>query len=133
MQGIHTVPSANLVLRDDDLSAVGILGTRNRVLEDTNSTNNPALFEDTDLATVSSGLARTEVAGVTNDLLGLDSLRAGPHSHELAVSIGDDLVYGLVEHVGSAVNSRQTGERLGKFSETVERVDIWRLAPASHG
>ena len=128
---VDIVTAADLVLGDDDLRRVRVVRAGDRVLEEADRANNLALFDDADLAALLS-LACTEVTGVTNNLLGLDSLVAGANADELAVSVGDDLVNGLVKHVGTAVNGTQTSEGLGKLAETIEGVDVWGLAIASH-
>ena len=125
-----TVLTANLVLRDDDLSTIGIFGTGNGVLEDTDSTDDLAFLSDANLAF--RLLASAEVAGVTDDLLGLYGLITTPHANELAISIGDDLVDSLVEHVCSSVDSTQTSERLRELSKAVQGVDVRRLAVTRH-
>ena len=78
-------------------------------------------------------LSSTEVARVTDNLLRLDSLVTAANTDELAIGIGDDLIDGLVEHVGTAVDGAETGEGLWELAETVQGVDVRRLAVASHG
>ena len=68
-----TVSPVNLVLGDNDLSRVDVLGSRNRVLEDANSSDNLAFLDHANLTTFSR-LAGTEVAGVADDMLSLDGL-----------------------------------------------------------
>ena len=75
-----------------------------------------------------------EVAGITNDHVGLDRLFTAAHTHKLAcLRIDNDLVDGFVEHVGTAVDGRKTSKGLRKLSKTVERVDVGRLAVTRHG
>ena len=118
-----TIFPADLILRDDDLSTVGIIGTRDRVLEDTDSADDLALLDDTLLALCR--LAGAEVARVADNLLGLDSLITAADTDEIAVLVGDDLINSLVEHVGATIDGAETGERLGKLAKTIERVDVW--------
>lgn len=125
-----TILASDLVLGNDDLNTVRVLGTRDGVLEDANSTDNLAFFDNTDLAL--GLLAGTKVAWVTDNLLGLHSLVTAPDTDELAISVSDNLVNGLIEHVGSSVDGTQTSERLGEFAKTVQGVDVWRLAITRH-
>lgn len=82
------------------------------------------------------GLAR-EVRGVTEDGLGaslkLHLLNAGHGGLDAdgLVALVNQLVDVGVEHVGAAVDGRQAGKALGELAETVERVDVRRLAVAS--
>lgn len=121
-----------MVLGDDDLSAVRVVGTRDGVLQDADRAYDLTLLDDPHL-TALRRLARAEVAGVADDLLRLDGLVAAAHADELAVRVRDDLVDRLVQHVGAAVDGAETGEGLGQLAETVERVDVRRLAVAGHG
>ena len=126
-----TVLPANLVLRDDNLSGVRVIGARDRVLADADGADDLAFLEHTLLAL--ERLARAEVARVADDLLRLDGLRAAAHADELAIRASHDLVDGLVKHVGTTVDGAQTSERLGQLAKAVEGVDVGRLAVASHG
>ena len=101
------------------------------MLEDANSANDLALLKYPLLAL--GCLAGTEVARVADDLLSLDGLVATANSNKLAVGVGDNLVDSLVQHVGTTVDSRETCERLGKLSQAVEGVNVWRLAVPRHG
>ena len=99
----RTVSPANLVLWNDDLRAVRIVRTRDRVLEEANGTDDLALLDYANLASLGR-LACAEVARVTDDLLGLDGLVAAADTNELAIAIGDDLVDGLVQHICTTVD-----------------------------
>jgi hypothetical protein len=121
-----------LVLRDDNLARVRVLGARNRVLEQADRSNDLAFLNDAHLATFEF-LARAKVARVTNDLLGLDRLVAAANANELSISISDNLMNGLVEHVSPTIDGRETGERLGKFTKAVERVNVRGFAISRHG
>lgn len=79
------------------------------MFENANGADDLALFDDAHLAAV-GGLARTEVARVADELCGLDDLVPALHADKLAISIRDDLVDGLVQHVRSTVDGTQTGE-----------------------
>ena len=128
----HTVTAVDLVLGDDDLARVRVFGSRDGVLEETDCSNDLAFLDGPHLATLKL-LTSTEVAGVANNLLGLDGLVPAANADELAISISHDLMNGLVEHVGSTVDGGETGERLGQFTKTIERVDVRRFAVTSHG
>lgn len=127
-----TIATVDLVLRDDDLAGVRVIGARNGVLEQADGPNDLALLDDTHLSTLNL-LASAEVAGITNDLLGLDGLTSAADPNELAIRVSDNLVNGLVEHVSSTIDGRKTSERLGQFAETVERVDVGGFAISGHG
>jgi len=125
---VRTVSSVDLVLRNNDLTAVRIFCARNRVLKYADSTDNLALFDNTELA----ALRVVEVAGVADDLLGLDGFPTAGNAHEETVFVGDNRVNLLIQHVGSSVDRAQAGERLGELAETVQGVDVRGLAIASH-
>ena len=128
----RTVSPVYLVLRDDDLGTIGVLGARDRVLEEADCADDLALLDDTNLATLTS-LTGTKVAWVADDLLGLHGLSAATDTNKLAIRVGDDLVDRLVKHVGTAVDGTQTRKRLRQLAETVQGVDVWRLAIPGHG
>ena len=129
---ILTIPPANLVLGDDDLSTVRVFGARDGVLQEADRPDNLALLNHTDLAAL-RGLARTEVARVADDLLRLHGLGAASDADEFALCIRDNLVDAFVEHVGAAVDGTQTREGLRQLAEAVQGVDVRRLAVACHG
>lgn len=120
-----TIPSVDLILWNNDLSAVGVIGTRNGVLQDADGADDLALLQNADLATISRSLASTEIAGIANNLFGFNGLLARLHAHKLAIGVRDDLVNRLVKHVGTTVDGRETREGLWKLAETVKRVDVW--------
>lgn len=100
------------------------------MLEDADGTDDLALFEHALLAL--GRLASAEVGRITDDLLGLDGLVSTANTNEFAVLIGDNLVNGLVKHVGASVDRTEPGEGLRELAKTVQRVNVWRLAIASH-
>lgn len=100
------------------------------MLENADRAYDLAFLNDTDLAL--GLLAGAEVARVTNDLLRLDGLVTAANADELAVRVRNNLVNGLVEHVGTAIDGAQAGERLWELAETVEGVDVRRLAVPGH-
>jgi hypothetical protein len=118
-----------LVLGDDELETVAVVGARDRMLEDTDSANDLALLEDLGLLLLCLGIDK--VTRVTDDHIGASDLVPAPDARELALVIVHDLVDGLVEHVRPSIDGRETGETLGELSEAVEGVDVGRLAVAS--
>mmetsp|Transcript_14426 Transcript_14426/g.56731 ORF Transcript_14426/g.56731 Transcript_14426/m.56731 type:complete len:418 (-) Transcript_14426:163-1416(-) len=111
--------AADLLLGDDDLRRLAVLGVGHGVVEDAHDAH--------DAASVAH-LVR-EVRGVTNDELGLGDLALRLHADGLAV-LHNDLVDGLVQHVGASVDGAQPSECLGELSEAVERVEVGRLQVA---
>lgn len=99
------------------------------MLQEADCSDDLALLNDADLAAFLSG---AEVTWVTDDLLGLDGLAATCHSSKLAVRVSDNGIDLLVEHVSTTIDGTQASERLGKFAETVQGVDVRRLSVASH-
>ena len=127
-----TVPPSNLVLGDNNLTAVRVVRSGDGMVEETNRPDSPALFDDTDLSTIGF-LAGTKVGRIANDLLSLDCFSPRADADKLAVIIGDNLVDRFFEHVGTAVDGGQTSEGLREFPKSIERVDVGRLAITSHG
>lgn len=103
---MHTILSVDLILRNNDLCAVAIIGVRDGVLEETDCSDNFAILNNSQLPAFC--ISSTEVAGITDDLLGLDSLFTTPDADEFAISIGDNFIDLLVEHVGATVDGRKT-------------------------
>jgi hypothetical protein len=130
-----TVLPADLVLGDDDLRRIRVVGTRYGVLEDTDRPDHLAGFYHPHLSSsLLELLARSKVAGITNDLLRAHRLSRRGDAGELAgLGVDVDRLDLLVEHVGASVDGREAGERLGQLAETVERVDVGRLAVPRHG
>lgn len=110
----HTIASVNLILWNDYLRAITVIGAGNRVLEDTYSPDDLVLFYNSYFTPFSS-VTRAEVTGVTNDLLGLDSLATTSYTDEFAVRIGNDLIDPLIEHVSAAINGTETSKGLWKL------------------
>jgi hypothetical protein len=96
-----TMLSLDLILRDDDLDTVGIICTRDRVLEDTDCADDLAVLYDTELPALTAG---AEVTRVTNDLFGLDSFGPAAYTDKFTITIGDNLIDRFVEHVSTAIN-----------------------------
>lgn len=128
---VLTIASVDLVLGNDDLTAVAVVCARNRVLEEADSPDDLALLNDSHLP-ITGVLASTKVAWVADDLLCLDGLSTACHADKFAIRVCDNLVDLLVKHVCTAVDGTETRERLGKLSETVEGVDVGRFAVAGH-
>ena len=125
---LPTVLAANLVLGNDDLARVGVVGAGNGVLEDADGPEHVA--DDLDLV--------GEVRGVAEDHLGarleahlLDARHGGLDTNDL-IALVQHLVDVGVEHVGAAVDGRQAREALRQLAEAVERVDVRRLAVPGH-
>lgn len=123
----------NLRLGDDQLQRVTVIGLGDRVLENTDGLEQVAGH---------GGLAG-EVGRVCEDLLclggkvhGLGSVVSVLHrrldTRDLSAVVIEHLIDVGVEHVGTAVNGGQTGEALRELTQTVERVDVWRLAVPGH-
>lgn len=107
-----TMPPSHLVLGNDQLHTVCIVSVGNGVLEQADGADQLGRLPGELLA-----LDRLlEVGRVTNEGVCLDSLIAGADADELAIIVGDDLVDGLVEHVGTSVDGRQTSEALGQLT-----------------
>lgn len=116
---VDIVATVDLVLGDDDLDRVDVLGVGDGVVEDADDADD--LSGRLDLV--------GKVRGVTDDEAGLGNLLTRAHSSKHAVLV-DDLVDGLVEHVSSSVDGTQTGKGLGELTESVEWVDVGRLGIA---
>jgi len=96
-----TMLPLDLVLGNDNLDTVGIICTRNRVLEDADCADDHAIVYDAELSALT---ARAKVTRVTNDLFGLDSFRPAAYTDKFTIAIGNDLINRLVKHVGAAIN-----------------------------
>lgn len=131
---VLTMLPSDLRLGDNQLQRIAAIRLVNGVLQDADGLEQVASHPD---------LAR-EVRRVGQDLLSLGRelhglavvvtvLHGGLDSRDLAALVVENLVDAGVEHVGTSIDSRQTGETLGKFTKTVQRVDIRRLAVPSHG
>ena len=125
--------SSNLGLGNNQLERIAAIGLINGMLQ--NADRLEQISGHLDLA--------REVGRVCENLLGLSG-----EFHGLAVVIAilhccldsrnlvaiiENLIDAGVEHVGTAVDGRKTGEALRKLTETVERINVRRLAIASHG
>lgn len=113
------------------MTTVRVFRTGDGVVEEANRANDPAVLEDPDLSTLRF-LSGTEVGRIADDLLGLDNFPSGTNANELAILVGDNLVDGFVEHVGTAVDGGETSEGLRELSETVERVNVGRFTVTGH-
>jgi len=114
--------TTDLLLRDDDLSALSVVGVRNGVAEDANGTNNLANGSDT----------VREVRGVSDDELAVSnrlSPLAGLDTDSLA-ALHDNALDGSVEHVGTTVDGAETSKALRKLTKTIERIEVRTLGIA---
>ena len=102
------------------------------MIEETNGPNDPTLLKDSDLS-ILRFLASTEVGWVADDLLGFDGLFPRTDTDKLAIFVSHNLVDRFIEHVCAAVNCRETCKGLRELSQSIEGVDVGRLAVASHG
>jgi len=111
--------TTDLLLRDDDLSALSIVGIGDRVAEDADGTNDLASGVDT----------VREVRRISNDELalgdGLGVLRR-LDTDSLAV-LHDDVVDRSIQHVGTTIDGAETSKALRKLTKTVERVQVGAL------
>lgn len=125
---VDVVLASNLGLGDDQLAGVGVVGTSQGVLQDTDGPQNVANH----LSLVGEvARVRQDHGGLGLELhLGLDTSHGGLDARELATLVLDLVDVG-VQHVSTAVDGRQTGEALGQLSESVERVDVRGLSVAS--
>ena len=103
------MPPFDLILWYDDLDTVDILCARNGVLEKANSADDLPVLHDAELSALTG---RAKVARITDDLFGLHSFGSAADTDKFTVVTGDDLINRFVEHVGTAVNSRETSECL---------------------
>lgn len=122
-EALLTIASVDLVLGDDDLTAVAVVCARDRVLEDADCSDDLAILNDSHLP-ITAALAGTKVAWVPDDLLRLDGLSTTCHADKFAIRVCDDLLDLLIQHVCTAVDGAKTRERLGKLSKTEEGVDV---------
>ena len=108
---------------DERRQAFGTDGTKQGSL-------NTRLTEQTDAAHDLTNLADLvgRVGGVAVDLLAFGDLASGAHTDDLSRVVNDDLVDGLVEHVGASVDGAQAGETLGQLAQAVKRVEVRRLS-----
>ena len=67
------------------------------------------------------------IGRIAVDLRTLGHLVPRPDAYDLA-AIHDDLVNLFVQHVSSSIDGGQTSKSLRKFSESVQRIQIRRLA-----
>ena len=128
-----TVLSSDLRLGDNELQRVAAVGLVNGMLQDTNRLEQVARHR---------GLAR-EVRRVCENLLRLGGeghglcsvipvLHGGLDARDLAIPVVLHLVDVGVKHVSTAVDGGQTSKTLGKLTQTVERVDVWRFTVPGH-
>lgn len=121
-----------LGLRDDELEGIAVVGIGDRVVENAYGSDDMAC---------DANFAR-EVRRVGKDLLGLGLelhsisrnttlLQSSLDAGNLSILI-QELIDGCVQHVSTAVDSRQSSEALGELSKTIERVDVGGLSVASH-
>lgn len=126
--------ASNLGLRNDELKRVTAVGLVDGVLKDTDSPNDISSYLD----------FVGEVRRIGNNFGGLGCkfhalasfvtfLHGCFNTRHFSVLVVQDFVNAGVEHIGTAVDSRQTCKTLWQFSKTVERIDIRRFSVASHG
>lgn len=120
-----TVLAANLGLGDDQLARVAVIGVGKRVLEDADGAQDVA--RNLDLVLEVARVAKDHLGTGLELHLGLNTAHGSLDADGLA-SFVNNLVNVGVKHIGTAVDGAETSEALGKFAETVERVDVRRLS-----
>jgi len=111
--------TTDLLLRDDDLSALSVVGVGDGVAEDADGAD--------DLASAVHTIG--EVRGISDDELALgDGVRLlrGLDTDGVTV-LDDDVVDGGVEHVGTTVDGAETSKALRKLTKTIEWVEVGAL------
>lgn len=111
----------DLILGNDNLNTVGVVCTRNRVLEDADCADDLAVLYDAELSTLTAG---AKVTRVTNDLFGLDSFGPAAYTDKFAITIGNDLIYRLIEHVGASINGGEARKCLRELAEAIKGVYV---------
>lgn len=94
---VDVVLALDLVLGDDQLERINVIGVGDGALEQANGTDDAVGGVD----------LLGSIGGVANDLGALGNLITRANTDDLAVLV-DNLVDLLVEHVGTTVNSRET-------------------------
>ncbi|KAF1756417.1 hypothetical protein GCK72_012870 [Caenorhabditis remanei] len=112
--------TSDLLLWDDNLTRLSIVGVWNRVIQQADGTNDLSGLLDTILG----------VRWITIDLLSTNNLISTLHSNRLSI-LNDNLVDWLVKHISSSVDCGETSESLWKFSQSVEWIQVWRLSVTS--
>lgn len=126
---VDVVLASDLGLGNDELCRVGIAGAGQGVLQHADGLQDMA--DNLDLLGEVAGVTKDELGLGLELHLGLNAAHGGLDTNGLAALV-QNLVDGGVEHVGTSVDGRQTGEALGQLAETVERVDVGGLSVASH-
>lgn len=121
---------SHLVLWDDQLHTVSVIGVGNGVLEKADCADDLRRFLH---ELFSADLTLQEVSRVADEGVCLDRLVTGPDADKLPGVVDDDFIDLLVEHICATVDCTQPGETLWQLSETVERVDVRRLSVTSDG
>lgn len=124
-----TILASNLRLRNDQLAGITVVGASQRMLQNTDSSQDMA---------GNPGLVG-EVRWVTQNHLGLGLkvhllgtiLHGGLDTRDL-VAIVLQLVHGGVQHISASVDGGQTSKALGKFTKTVQGVDVRGLSVSSN-
>jgi hypothetical protein len=124
------MPPVDLILWENDLDTVGIIRTRNRVLENADGADNFAFLNDADFTAL---LVVNKVARIANDLFGLDSFGSAAHANNFAIRIGDNLMNRFVKHVGAAINGGEARKGLRQLAKAIKGIDVWRFAVTCHG
>jgi len=94
---VDVILALDLVLGNDQLDRVAVIGVGDRTLEQADRANDAVGLVD----------LCGSIGGVANDLRALGNLIARTDTDNLAVLV-DDLVHLLVEHVGTTIDSRET-------------------------
>jgi len=104
---VLTVSPVDLILRNDDLTAIRIIGSWNRVLKETDGPDNFAFLDNANFTAI---LARTKVAWIADNLLSFHSFSATGDTNEFAFAIGDNFVDSFVQHICTPIDSAKTSE-----------------------
>ena len=123
MDEIRTVTSVDLVLRNDNLATVSVLCTRNGGFKETDRSDDFAFLDYPNFPTV-YWLSGAEITWIPDDLLGLDSFVTTSDPDEFPIRVRHNFVDGFVEHICTSIDGTQTSERLGKFTQPVQRINI---------
>jgi hypothetical protein len=73
-----------------------------------------------------------EIAGVADYKLALGSLALRRDTAGLTCLVVDDLLNGLVQHVGASVDGSQTSEGLRELAKAIQGIDVGRRGVTSN-
>ena len=115
---VDVAVSAHLFLRKDDLGGQGVLRVGDRVIHQADATDHL------------SGLLHQagDVRRIAKHLFTFGSLAAALDADDFAVVSVNEFVHGLIQHVGSSIDSGQASKALGKLSQSVEGIKVRALA-----